>query len=465
MNIRHSHWFHVGAVLLALVALGLTCQRGEATKKDLIKDPRRFQFKIEPNTPVKDLLPTPPKTLSVLPPVANQDLTLVPELTFSEPVKGDTEKETAHVIAKITHLNQHDDDGFLKAFLAARADMRGLPFLMGKDCRTETKRSQVFSEAVNIVHRSENHMHNDSFVVPDDYWQIFMRNWVEADGKHAKEASREEIERSKVAALMQVFGPTRAPYRAGLARFLADIPHADATRALARLAIFSPEDSVRMAAIDSLKSRDAQLTTSILVEGFRHPLPAVSKRAAEALVKLKYTDTIARLVDVLDRPDPRAPLQQKIDGKETTVVRELVRVNHHRNCLLCHAPANSGTTPRDVLAVPVPLPDRSLLSSGYGSDASPDIFVRTDVTYLRQDFSVMMKVEDAKPWPEMQRFDFLVRTREVNADEAAKCRNELAKLGTPPAHAAAHYALRELTGHNNPNGMTAAAWREALKLP
>src|SRR5689334_7037847 len=102
-----------------------------------------------------------------------------------------------------------------------------------------------------------------------------MRNWVEADGKHAKEASREEIERTKVAALMQVLGPTRAPYRAELARFLADIPHADATRALARLAIFSPEDSVRTAAIDSLKSRDAQLTTCILVEGFRHPLPAV----------------------------------------------------------------------------------------------------------------------------------------------------------------------------------------------
>lgn len=464
MLIRRSHWFPVGGVLLAVVALGLTGQRGEATKKEMMKDPRRFQFKIEPNTPVKDLLPAPPKRPPTLPPVANEDLTMVPELTFSEPVKGDTEQATAHVIAKINHLNQHDDDGFLKAFLAARADLRGLPFLMGKNCRTDTKRAQVFSEAVNIVHRSENHMHNDSFMIPDDYWQIFLRNWVEADGKHVKEASREDVERAKVAALMQVLGPTRAPYRAGLARFLADIPHADATRALARLAIFSPEDSVRTAALESLKSRDAKLAASILVEGFRHPLPAVSKRAADALVKLKYTDTVAQLIDVLDRPDPRAPMQQKTGGKETTVVRELVRVNHHRNCLLCHAPANSGTTPRDVLSAPVPVPDRSLVASGYGFDASPDIFVRTDVTYLRQDFSVMMKVENAKPWPEMQRFDFLVRTREVDAEEAAKCRTDLAKLGAPPAHAAAHHALGELTGHNA-SAMTASAWREALKLP
>ena len=39
------------------------------------------------------------------------------------------------------------------------------------------------------------------------------------------------------------------------------------------------------------------------------------------------------------------------------------------------------------------------------------IFVRADVTYLRQDFSVMQSVENPGKWPALQRFDFLVRIR------------------------------------------------------
>ena len=35
---------------------------------------------------------------------------------------------------------------------------------------------------------------------------------------------------------------------------------------------------------------------------------------------------------------------------------ELVRVNHHRNCMLCHAPANVKGVPTGVLTVAVPLP-------------------------------------------------------------------------------------------------------------
>jgi hypothetical protein len=71
------------------------------------------------------------------------------------------------------------------------------------------------------------------------------------------------------------------------------------------------------------------------------------------------------------------------------------------------------------------------------------------VTYLRQDFSRLQPVEDAGPWPEMQRFDFLVRTREVSEDEAAAYREKLDKRAPgrlSPYHRAAQGALRELTG-------------------
>jgi hypothetical protein len=194
----------------------------------------------------------------------------------------------------------------------------------------------------------------------------------------------------------------------------------------------------------------------------------VSKRAAEALVKLERKDLLANLVEVLESPDPRLPVTEKRDGKEVTVVREMVRVNHHRNCLLCHAPGNTDNTPEGVLKVAVPLPTEPLpkpSEGGYQSTPppTPDIVVRLDMTYLRQDFSVMMPVSDAHPWPEMQRFDFLVRTRQLTAEEAKTYVEEVEPGRLSPYHRAALFALRELTGRDTEP--TAAAWRKLLKLP
>jgi hypothetical protein len=56
-------------------------------------------------------------------------------------------------------------------------------------------------------------------------------------------------------------------------------------------------------------------------------------------------------------------------------------------------------------------------SGGY-NNSQAEILVRVDVTYLRQIFSVMQAVDDANPWPERQRFDFLVRTRQLTEEEA-----------------------------------------------
>ena len=46
------------------------------------------------------------------------------------------------------------------------------------------------------------------------------------------------------------------------------------------------------------------------MKGFRYPLPAVSKRAAEALVKLERKDLLANLVEVLDRPTRGSPYRE-----------------------------------------------------------------------------------------------------------------------------------------------------------
>jgi len=106
----------------------------------------------------------------------------------------------------------------------------------------------------------------------------------------------------------------------------------------------------------------------------------------------------------------------------------------------------------------VPIPGESL-STYYLP--SPDIRVRADVTYLRQDFSRMQKVPDADPWPEMQRFDFLVRTRILTEAEAKKYQAEFAKVEkNSPYRQAAVTALRALTGLDAEP--TAAAWRKVL---
>ena len=81
--------------------------------------------------------------------------------------------------------------------------------------------------------------------------------------------------------------------RISLAKSLTTIMHVDATKALARLAIFSAEDTVRAAAIDGLKQRPERDYTDILMQGFNYPLPAVAKRSAEALVKLDRKDVLA----------------------------------------------------------------------------------------------------------------------------------------------------------------------------
>ncbi len=76
---------------------------------------------------------------------------------------------------------------------------------------------------------------------------------------------------------------------------------------------------------------------------------------------------------------------------------------------------------------------------------------------------MLMPVSDAHPWPTMQRFDFMVRTRAVSEDEAAVYREKLGKQGAgavTPYERAILFALRELTGRDT--APTAAAWRKLL---
>ena len=186
--------------------------------------------------------------------------------------------------------------------------------------------------------------------------------------------------------------------------------------------------------MEALQVRRERDYTDMLLKGLRYPWPAVARRSADAVAKLGRTDLAPQLVALLDEPDPRvARARQEIDDKSALVVRELVRVNHNRNCLLCHSPGNTDGVSADTLRAPIPLPTEPLSppANGYQS-SSPDLAVRIDVTYLREDFSLLQPVEDANPWPEMQRFDFLVRTRAGDGRGGGGVPGEAGQAGAGP---------------------------------
>jgi len=194
----------------------------------------------------------------------------------------------------------------------------------------------------------------------------------------------------------------------------------------------------------------------------------VAKRSAEAIARMGRSDLIPELLAVLESGDPRLPATVKApDGKLSAAVRELVKVNHHRNCMLCHSPGNPGTVSASVLTAEVAVPGQPLPLpfQGYGQ-SSPDIMIRLDVTYLRQDFSALLHVQDAQPWPDSQRFDFFVRERKLTSEEAAEyaAKLTLTEAGViSPYHKAALAALRDLTGKDT--APTAEAWRKLLGMP
>lgn len=468
-----------------------------------IPAPQRFSFKIDPKTPVKDLLPTPPTVKPVSGPILTDDLTKIPEANFqARPEKAATTsklmEETAHQLAKMNHLNARKPDAFMTALLESRTDLAGLPFAMGDDCRTAGERSKQFTIAVNTVRQA---LGGDRVVFVSDaiggstggapfsggrsgplpapqpntpqpvnspFWTQYPTLCDQQDALRIRpdKEVREHVTVARIAALMQMLAPESADLRLGLVKYLTAIPHAEATRALAKLAIFSAEEDVRAAAIEALQVRREKDYTDILVKGLRYPWPAVAQHSADAIARMGRTDLIPELIGVLAASDPRMPTTKVEGGKSIAVVREMVRVNHHRNCMMCHAPGNPDTVSANALTAEVPIPGQPLPSPSQGyqsASPSPDLMIRVDVTYLRQDFSARLPVADAQPWPEMQRFDFFVRERKLTSAEATDYQQKLTpkEAGVlSPYHKAAVAALRELTGKDT--APTAEAWRKLL---
>jgi hypothetical protein len=480
--------------------------------------PRQFDLKFDTKASAKDLLPVAPKAAPIRGPVLTDDLKKIPEIDFQAAQKDNNPvNEAARQIAKINHVNAKKTDAFMSALLENRPDLTGMPFVMGDDCRSDGDRLKYFTQAAQTVRQALGGGGNQALPAPvtrtssaplsgpvpvagsgttpavvvtnflsaqtadvitgsgfvtvpmEPFWKSYATLCEQEDtarGRIDKETV-EHVTLARIAALTQMLAAESPEMRLGLVKYLTGVPHVEATKALARMAIFSPEDDIRAAAITALKVRREKDYTDVLVKGLRYPWPAVARRAADAITKLERTDLVPELVAVLESTDPRLPATKDEGGKKVSVVREMVKMNHHRNCLMCHAPNGSGTpNPNAITAEvavqgqPLPLP-----FEGY-RQSTPELMIRLDVTYLRQDFSATMPVKDAHPWPEGQRFDFFVRERKLTDEEAASYRDQLApkEAGVlSPYHKAAVTALRELTGKDT--APTAEAWRKLLNMP
>lgn len=304
----------------------------------------------------------------------------------------------------------------LAAWRQARPDLAGLPFLEGDDCRLDGKGAKVL--AANSRLMAAPPVHNaDAFLLR----RLASRRWTAND----------------VPALTQILQPRSVRLREYLVGALARIDHRAATVALAQRAVFDLSEDVRLKAVGALTTRSADEFRAVLLRALRYPWAPAAEHAADALVMLNDFEAVPELEKLLDAPDPSAPYPTP-DG--TWRARDLVRVNHMRNCYLCHAPSLST---RDTIRAPVPEPE-TRLPGGYYESVRTLPSVRADVTYIRQDFSATHVVPDAKPWPAEQRFDYFVRTRKLSAGEARDLLADRSSSPEFPQRAAVRYALHRL---------------------
>ena len=306
-----------------------------------------------------------------------------------------------------------------------RADLSGLPLVDMKDCALPTEESKVLALVsasrrrirVNVRSSDPRERHGSTATLGSGPAELL--HWIAENGRGTPlrvgeaTALSAKIGAEAVRPLAQIFSVQPEKSRLGLIEVVASSKSGRSARALVQLAVFDLSARVREEAAKQLVSQEKELVRAELLAAFRHPWAPASDHAAKAADLLDDKGMLPELKKLLDQPDPSKPFQEK----GTWFVRELVRVNHLKNCLLCHPPAGAE---RSTLSGPVPQRDREIPVVYYASRLKGIPLVNASTIYVRQDFSVLHTVKDAKPWPELQRFDYLVRTRPLRDDEIPK---------------------------------------------
>src|ERR1700677_4400509 len=230
-----------------------------------------------------------------------------------------------------------DHAGYVASLKKHKPDLTGMPFLE-KDCQLPLSRAKQFGEQARFMRE-----------MLDDFADVKLdKKKTDQNRKALFQPGRYYGENSKhfdasgqaewVAPMQQLMMAEKKELRSMLVANLAEVAGPEATAALARRALLDLDAHNRKVALQALKVRSIEFDVgALLVDGLRYPMPAIAQNAAHALSFLERADLVPRLVDMLDAAPPDAPF---LEGG-TWKVRELVRINHRRNCLLCHPPSDN----------------------------------------------------------------------------------------------------------------------------
>jgi len=235
-----------------------------------------------------------------------------------------------------------------------------------------------------------------------------------------------------------------------------------ATEALVKWAVFDTNAGNRAAAVEMLRGRDREQVGAQLLEWSRYPWVRAVEHACEAMVELGMKEILPGLAVLLAQHDPDAPFEAELPGTGAGAYRrEIVRVNHLRNCLMCH-PASFKTS--ELVRGAVPDENQILPPSTpayYGGTPDTRLRVSAATTYLKQDFSLVQSVEKPGKWPAQQRFDYFVSTRQID--------RETLRTYVPNAESkyklALRFAIRELAGSGLERDLEWLAGQRKLAAP
>jgi hypothetical protein len=378
-----------------------------------------------------------------------------PQLDLDPNYAKKSAKDLAALAKELAKQNADAKDGFIMQLKKDRADLAGLPFLMGKDCTLEKGDAKALAEASVSVRfaldgrRSAARANKrPSSSTPEDFGMAY------------EFAGAFTVPTEYVPAAHQILSASPKDFRFVLAVRLKEVKGPKATSSLVKLALFDLDAKVRREATKALEDRPKAEYLDEVAKAFRYPWAPIARHASEAAASLKLKELIPDLVATFNEPDPTEPFMVKSDdGKQKKMIRELVRINHHRNCMLCHAPLGDAKVTRDIPLGPAVSMQNELppiSSAVYYSERGGAILVRADITYLRQDFSVVQEVNNPGKWPVMQRFDYFLRTREFGENETFEALPEVT-----PHRQAVLEALEGLTGRSGPP--RADAWQEEVR--
>jgi hypothetical protein len=347
------------------------------------------------------------------------------------------------VTAQASHLAGEFYPGPV-VLLAGRPEFHGLPFLSAKNSRLREEQAadlELLSESLH-GHLQACTTGADARQDPDILRQLLGVNSDSRGAWNKPEALR---------TVLQILQAEQAPVRQLLVELLRDMDDPRAQAVLAIRAMFDLSPEVRQAAVGALAGRRPETYRRLLLAGFRYPWPAAAAHAAEALVALGDTGAVPALRKLLQEPLPSLVSAGGAKGRRVVAVRELVRLNHLGNCLLCHPPSLSF---KDHVRGAIPaLHQPGTPGFGYfGAGGTPDqdFFVRADVTYLRQDFSLRQPIpRHSEKSPDLQRFDYLVRVRPLSAMDWSRFQQQGEQLAQE-YRATVEFALRELTAEKPP---------------